>query len=214
MALACTVTAPLSISAALYGGMAASRLACQVQAGFDVRAVLLGETLYASGLSLHAVFYMASSRPRLYGEHVTLPEPYLGDEDWTPLEPDISDLRGLSIKLAGAELQRALIHSLEIDLTDRGGPETAIMTIHHDSRSLPIEMLRNLTCTYKGQRLFKGRLEGRTRDLGGVMTTTLTFKGTLRKLQDHAAFRTCYVDSDLEHWRMTQPSSNANVNID
>ena len=203
MPLACTVRAPLSVTAVLYGGMAASRLACQVQAGFDVRAVLLGETLYA-GMGCHAVFHMASSRPRLYGEHVTLPEPYLGDEDWTPLEPDISDLHGLSIKLAGAELQRARIHSLEIDLTDRGGPETAIMTIHHDSRSLPIAMLRNLTCTYKGQRLFKGRLEGRTRDLGKGMSSTLTFKGTLRKLEDHAAFRTCYVDSDLEHWRLDQ----------
>ncbi len=144
------------------------------------------------------------------GPSTPWPLPATDDVGW--IAPDVTppDIRGLSVKLSGKDLQRALIEEWSIELSDRGGPESSALTFYKDVREPPVKMLAILNSVYKGQRLFKGRLEARTRDLADSMGTTLTFTGAMRALSDHRAFRKTYVDCDLaSNWSIEQGNAGA-----
>lgn len=165
----------------------------------------------AAELEAHVTVSVATKRPRLcYVGGVVLPE--TDDLGWTTPDVTAPAIRGLTITLGGHNVQRALIEDLTIELSDCGGPINASMTLARDVRLPATPMLSQLVVTYKGQRLFKGRLEARGLDLGSDMANTLTFTGPIRQLGDHRAFRRVYVDSDLDNWRSDQgPNTAANV---
>jgi len=131
---------------------------------------------------------------------------------WTTPDVTAPALQGLTVTLGGHNVKRALIEDLTINLSDCGGPISATMVLARDVRLAAKPMLSQLIVTYKGQRLFKGRLEARGPDLGTDMSNTLTFTGPIRQLGDHRAFRRVYVDSNLDNWRSDQgPNTQANV---
>jgi hypothetical protein len=214
--------------------VATQTLSAHVTVGFDVDPPALGEATPPALLSATVRIVAAARRSRLIaaapgsdpvhgpligGPGTPWPLPATDSVGWIAADVTPSDLRGLSIKLGGKELSKALIEDLTIELSDRGGPESATLTFHKDVREPPVTMLSNLVVTYKGTRPFKGRLEARTRDLTDTMGTTLTFTGAMRALTDHRAFRRNYVDCDLTNWSLDQGSQNAssgayNVGLD
>jgi len=166
----------------------------------------------AASLEAHVTVRVATKRPRLC--YVGAPAlPATDDLGWTAPDVTVPALQGLTVTLDGHNVPRALIvEPFIIELSDRGGPISATMTLARDVRLAATPMLSQLVVTYKGQRLFKGRLEARGLDLGSDMANTLTFTGPIKQLGDHRAFRRCYVDSDLDNWRCDQgPNTAANV---
>jgi len=206
--LSCTVDAHVRITAALRIVLDDEGLSCAVQAPLTISAVLDDESYLAAPM-LRLVAPMAYHRPALFAEDITLGEDYSVAEDLTAFYGGANvrpQIRRFSLKLGGKEVRRELLSDLEFELTTAGGPETATVTQFRSAKALPAAILKRLVCTYKGQRLFGGRLEGRTRDLEeDGMGTTLTFKGTICDLENRGTFRCDYVDSDLEHWSLDQP---------
>jgi hypothetical protein len=164
----------------------------------------------AATLEAHVSVRVAAKRPRLVYVGAVLPP--TDDLGWTTPAVTAPALQGLTVTLGGHPVNRALIEDLTINLSDCGGPISATMVLARDVRLPAQAMLSQLVVTYKGQRLFKGRLEARGLDLGSDMANTLTFTGPIRQLTDHRAFRRVYVDSDLDNWRTDQgPNTQANV---
>jgi len=165
----------------------------------------------AAALEAHVTVRVATKRPRLC--YVGAPAlPATDDLGWTAPDVTAPALQGLTVTLGGHNVNRALIEDLTIELSDCGGPISATMTLARDVRLAATPMLSQLVVTYKGQRLFKGRLEARGLDLGSDMANTLTFTGPIKQLGDHRAYRRCFVDSDLDNWRCDQgPNTSANV---
>lgn len=131
---------------------------------------------------------------------------------WTAPDAPPSDLAGLVVKLGGRRVRLALISGLTVELSDRGGPESATMTMFKDVRTQLTPMLTTLLITYKSTVLFKGRLEAIDASLADDMGVTLTFTGPIVKLRDHRAFRRVYVTSDPDEWQTDQgPNTSANV---
>ena len=165
----------------------------------------------AAELEAHVTVNVATKRPRLSYVGAVLPP--TDDLGWTTPDVTAPALQGLTVTLDGHNVPRALIvEPFIIELSDCGGPISATMTLARDVRLAATPMLSQLVVTYKGQRLFKGRLEARGLDLGSDMANTLTFTGPIRQLGDHRAYRRVYVDSDLDNWRCDQgPNTAANV---
>jgi len=165
----------------------------------------------AAALEAHVTVRVATKKPRLC--YVGAPAlPSTDDLGWTAPDVTAPALQGLTVTLGGHNVQRALIEDLGIELSDCGGPISATMTLARDVRLAATPMLSQLVVTYKGQRLFKGRLEARGLDLGSDMANALTFTGPIKQLGDHRAYRRVFVDSDLDNWRCDQgPNTAANV---
>lgn len=164
----------------------------------------------AAALEAHVTVRVATKKPRLMYVGSALPD--TDDLGWTAPDVTAPALQGITVTLGGHPVNRALIEDLTIELSDCGGPISATMTLARDIRLAAKPMLSQLVVTYKGQILFRGRLEARGLDLGSDMANTLTFTGPIKQLADHRAFRRVYVDSDLDNWRSDQgPNTAANV---
>ncbi|HZK59388.1 MAG TPA: hypothetical protein VFC59_05915, partial [Cryobacterium sp.] len=113
----------------------------------------------AASLEAHVTVRVATKRPRLC--YVGAPAlPATDDLGWTAPDVTVPALQGLTVTLDGHNVPRALIvEPFIIELSDCGGPISATMTLARDVRLAATPMLSQLVVTYKGQRLFKGRLE-------------------------------------------------------
>jgi hypothetical protein len=110
---------------------------------------------------------------------------------------------GLDISAAGLTVVRAAYSDLTIELNAEGGPESATVAASC-KLDRPPKLLAPLVVTYKGQTLFRGRLEALASELSTGMGFTLTYAGPMVALRDHKAFRCVYVDSDLDSWQTDQ----------
>ena len=124
-------------------------------------------------------------------------------------------LSDIAISLDGLDLtdrRRAQIEQLTIELDECGGPESATLVV-----AFPVFMDHppygsKLRVTYKGQALFVGRLVSAGDELGDGLAKRYEFEGLIKQLDDHKAFRRCYVNSDLDEWRTDQgPQTASNV---
>lgn len=123
---------------------------------------------------------------------------------WTAPARTPPDLLALEIVVQGYNIGTAQIDGLDIDLDCDGGPRAATLSVNCALDRAPHLGTDTLLVTYKGQTLFRGRLENIAGNLSSSTGYTLTFAGPLVTLRDHKAFRTVFVDSDLQSWKTDQ----------
>lgn len=114
-----------------------------------------------------------------------------------------TDLQGLSVKMDGYPLKRAQIGDLAIELDREGGPLSCSMTVASNLKRAP-KLLDPLVITYKGQTLFRGRLESIATALDASAGYDLLYGGPMTKLRDHKAFRLVVIDTDLDNIQTDQ----------
>jgi len=124
-------------------------------------------------------------------------------------------LRGLSVTLAGFPIAVAELTELTIELDDRGGPKACSMTVASDLARAPAP-LAALVITYTVDAvthdLFRGRLHTIATAVDSSTGYAMTFAPKMAALQDHKAFRTVIIDSDLDNWSTEQgPQASSNV---
>jgi len=115
----------------------------------------------------------------------------------------LPDIRGLRVTLDGWPLKRAHIRELTIELSPEGGPVGATMAVANDLKRAP-KMLSRLLVRYKGQTLFRGRLETISGDVSSDLSWDMTFGGPLVALRDHKGYRAVFRASDLQEWQTDQ----------
>lgn len=130
--------------------------------------------------------------------------PATDGDGWTTPDVTEPDIRGLSVVVSGIAVNRAQITDLVIELDTEGGPKSATLTLNCALDAHPRVGRDTLLVTYKSQTLFRGRLENMTTDLSSSTGYTLTYAGPLVTLRDHKAYRTVFVDSDLQSWNTDQ----------
>lgn len=114
-------------------------------------------------------------------------------------------IQALTITLDGVVIANDYVSGLSIDLSDRGGYESATLTLVLPSvNSYPTPFHADLLVSYQGVELFRGRCEEKSLEVGDDLAKTIVFTGPIVKLDDHQAFRRVYVDSDLENWETDQ----------
>jgi hypothetical protein len=122
---------------------------------------------------------------------------------WTAPDVTPPDIRGLVVSVGGLSIRRSQITDLVIELDIEGGPLSATLSVDCALSRAP-RLMQTLVVTYKGQTLFRGRLEHIASNVNSSTGYTLTYAGPLIKLRDHQAFRCVYVDSDLQNWKTDQ----------
>lgn len=125
-------------------------------------------------------------------------------DGWTAPDATPSDLLGLKVTIAGLGIVPAQITDLTIDLDTEGGPKAATVGLNCALDRAPRLGRTKLIVTYKARTLFRGRLEHIVGDVSSTTGYDLTFAGPLVTLRDHKAYRTVFVDSDLDSWRTDQ----------
>lgn len=124
-------------------------------------------------------------------------------------------LADVNVSLEGIDLsdrRKAQIEQLTIELDEAGGPESATLVVGFRIFESKPAFGARLVVTYQGQVLFRGRLCSVGDELGDSLSTRYVFEGLAKKLDDHKAFRRCYVDSDLNNWSTDQgPQTSSNV---
>jgi len=130
--------------------------------------------------------------------------PETDDLGWTTPDVTVPDIRGLSIRASGVSFRRAQVSDLTIELDTEGGPKSASLTVDCALDRHPRIGRDTLIVTYKARTLFRGRLESIATDVTSSSGYTLTYAGPLVALRDHKAFRTVFVDSDLQNWQTDQ----------
>lgn len=156
------------------------------------------DALWAVG----TVAVRGSARLTLGGVDATLPP--TDDFGWTLPDVEVPDIQGLVVQVSGVSIRRAQITDLAIELDNEGGPKAASLTVNCPLTRAPRIGRDTLLVEYKGQTLFRGRLETIGTDVSSATGYTLTYAGPLVTLRDHKAFRTCFVDSDLQSWQTDQ----------
>ena len=129
--------------------------------------------------------------------------PPTDNDRWTAPDAAIPDLRGLVVTVGGLSVKRAQMTDLVIELDIEGGPLSATLSVNCALTRAP-RLMQTLVVTYKTQTLFRGRLENISSNVDASTGYTLTYAGPLITLRDHKAFRTVYVDSDLQCWQTDQ----------
>lgn len=137
--------------------------------------------------------------------------PPTDDDGWTVPDATPSDLLGLKVTIAGLGIVPAQITDLTIDLDVEGGPKAASVGLNCALDRAPKLGTTTMVVTYKTKTLFRGRLENIVGDVSSTTGYDLTFAGPLITLRDHKAYRTVFVDSDLDNWR-TDQGANSDVN--
>ena len=110
----------------------------------------------------------------------------------------------LDVQISGLTIDVAQIADLTIELDTEGGPKAATVTLNCALDSAPNIGTDTLLVTYKTQVLFRGRLENIVGDVTSSTGYTLTYAGPLVVLRDYKAYRTVFVDSDLDNWQTDQ----------
>jgi hypothetical protein len=124
---------------------------------------------------------------------------------WTTPDAEVPDIQGLIVQVSGITIQRAQITDLTIELDLEGGPKSATLALNCPLGQQPKVGRDTLYVEYKGQVLFpNGRLENITVDVSTGTGYALTYAGPLVTLRDHKAYRTVFVDSDLQNWKTDQ----------
>jgi len=113
-------------------------------------------------------------------------------------------MAGVSVAISGITIDVAQIADMTIELDVEGGPKSASVTLNCVLDRAPELGTDTMVVTYKTQVLFRGRLEQIIGDVSSTTGYTLTYAGPLVELRDHKAYRTVYVDSDLDSWRVDQ----------
>jgi hypothetical protein len=154
------------------------------------------DTFVAHGL-IHT-----GSRARLTHAGQTLPP--TDELGWT--EPDVTppDIVSLVVQIDGFTVRRGEITDLTIDLDVEGGPKSASLIVNCPLDRAPHIGRDKLLITYKGQTLFRGRLEAIVTEVSSSTGYSMTFAGPLVVLRDHKAFRTVYCTNDLQEWSTDQ----------
>lgn len=129
--------------------------------------------------------------------------PPTDDLGWTAPDVTIPDLCGLLVSVGGLSVKRAQMTDLVIELDTEGGPKSATLSVNCALTRAP-KLMQTLVVTYKGQTLFRGRLENISSNVDSSTGYTLTYAGPLVTLRDHKAFRCVYVNSDLQSWQTDQ----------
>ena len=156
------------------------------------------DTMSASG----AIALLGRARLTLGSVDPALPP--TDDLGWTLPDAEVPDIRTMVVEVSGLAIQRAQMTDLTIELDTEGGPKSATLAVNCPLDRAPRMGIDTLLVTYKGQTLFRGRLQNITTDVSSGTGYALTYAGPLVTLRDHKAFRTVFVDSDLQSWKTDQ----------
>jgi hypothetical protein len=131
---------------------------------------------------------------------------------WIQPDADTPDIQAMVFKINGKKIKGGRLATCEITLTDRGGYQTASMTISlRTTKEYNPPWHAPLLITYKGSQIFRGRLEETAMESGDDVGRRLVFTGPLIRLEDHEAFRRVYVDQNLDNWETGQGAQTAST---
>lgn len=130
--------------------------------------------------------------------------PATDSDGWTAPDVTPPDIQGLVVLASGLAVDVAQIERLDIELDVEGGPKSASMSVNCPLDRAPRIGRDTLLVTYKEATLFRGRLERLVGDVNSSTGYSLTYAGPLVRLRDHKAYRTVFVDSDLQNWQTDQ----------
>lgn len=176
-----------------------SDLAATVTIGLGGEAWLTAMDPGEDTMQAHGYIH-TGSRARMAADDEVLPPWFL------PLPPPVyapDDLKGLIVTVGGFAVKRAAISELTIDLDVDGGPKAATLGFAHDLKRAP-KVLDSLVVVYKGQTLFRGRLERINANVDTGAGYTLNYGPSLVALRDHKAYRQVFITTDLQEWQTDQ----------